>query len=204
MAPGDSEVDFVRRWLATVRSSASVELRNAFVIIRPHPRNADPWRDVNFEDLRLVVHPKEGAKMPLAAHEIDVFRQCLLACDAVVGINTTAMIEAAIFRKPVFTVRDPAFEHSQRQTLHFAYLPLELGGFVTQASTLAEHVAQLGELFAGRDFSSQACDRFVEQFVRPYGAHVSATSVLCDAIERMALRNGVPPVTVRLEHRAGA
>jgi hypothetical protein len=100
-----------------------------------------------------------------------------------VGINTTAMIEAAILRRPVFTVRDPAFDHSQKQTLHFAYLQ---GGCVTTAYTLPEHVAQLETFLAGGGPTLEAADRFVEQFVRPLGITKPATAHLCDAIERVA------------------
>jgi hypothetical protein len=204
MAPGDSEVDFVRRWLASVRSSASAALRDAFVIIRPHPSNDGPWKGADLGDPHVVVHPTQYTGIPLSEDEIGVFRECLTACDAVVGVNTTAMIEAAIFRKPVFSVRDAAFEHSQQQTLHFAYLPVETGGFVTQARTLAEHAAQLGDLFAGRGLSLDACERFVEQFVRPSGVHISATSVLCDAIERMAMQHLVSDASkARLQRQAG-
>jgi hypothetical protein len=191
MAPGDSEVDFVRRWLAAIRSSATADLRDAFVVIRPHPSNDVPWQDADLGDPHAVVHPKQYTGMPLTSDEVEVFRECLVACDAVVGINTTAMIEAAIFRKPVFTVQDAAFKHSQQETLHFPYLSLDAGGFVTQAHTLAEHAAQLGALFAGLGPSVAACERFVEQFVRPFGAHISATSLLCDAIECMATPHAV-------------
>src|SRR3712207_6916201 len=38
---------------------------------------------------------------------------------AVVGVNTTAMIEAAIVGRPVLTVLDDAFALTQRGTLHF-------------------------------------------------------------------------------------
>ena len=51
---------------------------------------------------------------------------------AVVGINTTAMIEAAIVGKSVLTVLAPEF--AQESTLHFHYLLEENGGFLHVAS----------------------------------------------------------------------
>ena len=37
MAPNDSEEQFVRRWLAALRESTSPAVREAFVLVRPHP-----------------------------------------------------------------------------------------------------------------------------------------------------------------------
>ena len=66
---------------------------------------------------------------------------------AVVGINTTAMIEAAIVGKSVLTVLSPEF--AQESTLHFDYLLEENGGFLHVAGSLDEHVAQLAQVLAG-------------------------------------------------------
>ena len=193
MAPGDSEVQFVRRWLPAVRASADVRLRDAFVIVRPHPSNTKQWENVDLGDPQTVVHPKAYSGIPLTDEEVDTFRYSLLASDAVVGINTTAMIEAAILRRPVLAVRDAAFEHSQQQTLHFAYLSNDQTGCVITADGLPEHVAQLEAILADNRPALAAADRFVERFVRPLGIGQAATAHLCDAIERVAGRRGAVP-----------
>lgn len=208
MAPGDSEVRFVRRWLAALRASAAVRLRDAFVVVRPHPGNSEQWQNVDLGDSQAIVYPGSYSGMPLSDDEIDTFRQSLLASSAVVGINTTAMIEAAILRKPVFSVRDPAFDHSQQQTLHFAYLSKDEGGCAAVADSLPEHVGQLEAVLTGR-VDLDVVDRFVERFVRPLGMTTSATTHLCDAIERVALRHQVvhpasSPVGADGEHVAVA
>lgn len=190
MAPGTSEVDFVVRWLAALRASTNPAVRNAFVIVRPHPGNTEQWRDVDVRDPQCVIHPRDYSGMPLSDGEIETFRHSLLASSAVVGVNTTAMIEAAILRKPVFSVRDPAFEHSQQQTLHFAYLSRDAGGCVALADSLPEHVAQLEAAVTDNGADLDAADRFVARFVRPLGMKVPATTHLCDAIERIAIPVG--------------
>ena len=183
MAPHDSEVVFVRRWLAAIRASAEAEVREAFVVVRPHPGNTAPWRGIDLRDSGAVIHPRTYPNFPLTESDIETFRCSLAASAAVIGVNTTAMIEAAILRRPVLTVRDPAFTHSQRQTLHFAYLEQRHGGFAITADFLAEHVAQLERIVtAGAD--AAAGDQFVERFVRPLGMHRSATMHVCDTIER--------------------
>ena len=193
MAPGNSEVEFVRRWLSALRGSTNGELRTAFVIVRPHPSNTAQWESVDLGDPHAAVYPKNYSGNPLSDAEVDTLRHSLLASSAVVGINTTAMIEAAILRRPVFSVRDAAFDHSQQQTLHFAYLSKEQGGFVLTARTLAQHVGQLEAALVGGDAALEATDRFVERFVRPLGIRASATAHLCDAIERIARSHGAVP-----------
>ncbi|MEQ1573841.1 MAG: hypothetical protein ABL993_06295 [Vicinamibacterales bacterium] len=184
MAPGDSEPQFARRWLRALRASANAELSGAFVIVRPHPGNTEPWQQVDLGDPGAAVHPMTYSGMPLGDPEIETFRQSLLASDAVVGINTTAMIEAAILRKPVFSIRDVAFEHSQQQTLHFGYLSDDREGFVATANSMPEHVVELERLFTHGP-NLEAADRFVGRFVRPLGMGQPATGQLCDVIERM-------------------
>ncbi len=190
MAPGSSEAEFVRRWLAALRASTTAEVRNAFVIVRPHPGNTDQWRDVALRDRLAMVYPRHYSGMPLSDAEVDAFRQSLVASCAVVGVNTTAMIEAAILRKPVLSVRDRAFDHSQRQTLHFAYVSNDETGFVVTAESLTEHVAQLESILADDTAAVAAADRFTTRFVRPLGMTVPATTHLCDAIERIAIAVG--------------
>jgi hypothetical protein len=140
---------------------------------------------VDLGDPQAIIHPRTYAGFPLSETDIETFRCSLAASTAVIGVNTTAMIEAAILRKPVLTVRDAAFAHSQQQTLHFAYLAKDHGGFALTADTLSEHVAQLEHLFThGADL--ELADRFVGRFVRPLGMQRPATAHLCDAIERLA------------------
>jgi len=191
MAPGDSEVQFARRWIAALRTSNAAHLREAFVIIRPHPGNTEPWQQADLGDPHAVVHPMSYASGVLMSDaDIETFRYSLLASSAVVGINTSAMIEAAVLRRPVFSVRDPAFAHSQQQTLHFGYLSEAAGGFTVVADDVAEHVRQLERLFAEGEPDLRQSDAFVARFVRPLGMTTDANTHLCDALERVATARG--------------
>ena len=198
MAPGDSEPKFVQRWLAALRASSCADVRNGFVIIRPHPTNIEPWRDVDFGDRNVVVYPTSYAdSILLSESDVDTFWHSLLVSIGVVGINTTAMIEAAIVRRPVFSVRDAAFEHSQQQTLHFAYLSAAHGGCTVVSDDLTEHVSQIEQLFSGTKPDLAAADEFVRRFVRPLGMSTRATTHLCDAIERVVPTRGPDTMPAR-------
>lgn len=186
MAPGDSEPNFVRRWLDAVRSSSSPSVRNAFVIVRPHPTNTSPWQQVALASANATVHPAEYSGIPLTDAEVETFRQSMLASHVVVGINTTAMIEAAILGRPVLTIRDREFSHSQEQTLHFAHLRADAGGCALVASDLQAHLQQLDQVLRDPSGCLDASSRFVRSFVRPHGLSGRAADVLCDAIQRCA------------------
>ena len=62
-----------------------------------------------------------------------------------VGINTTALIEASILHRPVLTLVDDSFQ-TQERTLHFAYIAANNGdGLVTVARSWDEHLDQIAD-----------------------------------------------------------
>jgi hypothetical protein len=110
---------------------------------------------------------------------------------AVVGLNTSAMIEAAIVGRPVLTVLDPEYERVQQGTLHFRYLLEVGGGLLTVARTLDEHAAQLERAIVDGDDGRSR--RFVAEFVRPHGLDVVATPLFVDEVERFAAGSAPAP-----------
>jgi hypothetical protein len=103
---------------------------------------------------------------------------------AVVGLNTSALVESAIVDRPVFTVLMPEFRDSQEGTFHFHYLLDAADGFLNVSRSLDEHVGQLAGLLSGGAVRSNR--RFVEHFIRPRGATVAATGIFADAVEEIA------------------
>src|SRR4029079_12209064 len=75
---------------------------------------------------------------------------------AVVGINTSALIEAGIVGRPVFTVLDDEYRSSQDGTLHFRYLVEVSGGLLQVAETLPEHVQQVNIALVEGDHAETA------------------------------------------------
>src|SRR4029079_9670777 len=94
---------------------------------------------------------------------------------AVVGVNTTAMIEAAIVGRTVHAVLADEFQDTQGGTLHFRYLLSENGGFLRVAGSLQDQAQQVAETVQSPEIGRDACARFVERFVRPHGKDVPAT-----------------------------
>jgi FkbM family methyltransferase len=196
------ELAFVRAWLAAIRGSAG-SLRDCNVIVRPHPDiellgDEDESQEIRFPSIRgakgFVSRPFDDPRA-IVLKTSDRARQglfeCLFHSAAVVGLNTSAELEAAIVGRPVYTViaGDEAAD-GQSSTLHFHYLLEEQGGCVRRAADLSEHAAQLqAELDSPRD--SADIRRFAGEFLRPHGIDRPVAAVLADAIEQ-TVQSGVP------------
>jgi hypothetical protein len=182
----DAEVAFVRRWIEEVRGSGSALLRDANILVRPHPYNCEAWETDPLRDLPgVAVYPGRGYS-PITAEARADFFDSLSHAGAVVGINTSAMIEAAIVGKPVCSILAPEFAGTQEGTIHFRHLLPEHGGFLRIAATLQEHVVQLADRMANPEGSRAETERFIASFIRPRGIEHAATPAFVDALETLA------------------
>jgi len=177
----NEEPQFIERWVAALRTSGDPRLREMNVIVRPHPNVRNRPRDFGYDN--IAVWPPEGA-YPVAERAREDFVDTLTHCSAVVGMNTTAMIEAACLGKSVMTVLVPEF--AQETTLHFHYLLAENGGFLHVAENLEEHVRQLSSVLDEDAEGQELRRRFVESFVRPKGLDRPAAPIAAEAIEELA------------------
>jgi hypothetical protein len=167
------EVDFVSDWLGALRAAG----RTDPVLVRPHPQNAAQWEGVDLSGHGPVaIWPQHGAQ-PDEGDARAAFYDSLVHSTAVVGVNTSALIEAAIVGRRVFTILDPRFAETQDGTLHFDHLR----GFLRVARTFDEHLRQLDE-----PDDPERTRAFVESFVRPRGLDRPATHVLADELEALA------------------
>jgi hypothetical protein len=183
-----SEAEFVADWLAALRASDDATLRDAGVLVRPHPKRGDQWRDIDFSGFGdVVVWPREGEMVVDQEAKAD-FHDSIHHSAAVVGINTSAMIEAGIVGRPVHTVLEPRFWSSQEGTLHFRYLREVGGGLLRVGRDMDEHLRLLaGSLHTNGRPDAQA-EAFVREFIRPHGVDAAATPRFLDAVEEAAAR----------------
>ena len=179
--PGSpAEAEFVRRWVQSLRDSTHEELRSAAVLVRPHPARMGEWETVDLSPLEHVT--LYGSNPVDDASKNDYF-ESLFYCSAVVGMNTSAFLEAAVVDRPVHTILLPEFHENQEGTLHFHYL-FTVGGGVLRASRGFEaHHEQL--VASLRRFPDQpgTNPQFVREFIRPHGLDTSATPIFCDAVD---------------------
>ena len=179
-----SEAEFVRRWVGAVRQSGDARLRDAGILVRPHPKRGFEWDQVSLEGFaNTALWPPRGAAPFDAPTKSDYF-DSMYHSAAAVGLNTSALIEAGIVGRAVHTILLPEFYENQEGTLHFRYL-LD-GGLLRVARDVDTHLTQLAQSLAAADPAVHHNRAFVERFVRPRGLESPATPAFTDAVERIA------------------
>jgi hypothetical protein len=179
------ETGFVREWVRRLRESGDPRLAEVAVLVRPHPLNAEAWAEFDPQDDLVAVWPRGGA-FPTDEAARAAFFDSLHHATAVVGVNTSALIEAAIAGTPVFTLAGGRFRETQEGTLHFAYVADERDGVLVVARDWDEHLRQLGEALERPDLHRERLERFLLRFVRPHGLDVAAAPLAADALEELA------------------
>jgi hypothetical protein len=186
------EAEFVQRWVRSLRESAHPELRSAAILVRPHPARMDEWKSIElsaFDNVALY-----GSNPQDAVAKEDYF-ESLFYSHAVVGLNTSAFLEASVVGRPVHSILTPEFAENQQGTLHFHYL-LNVGGGVLQTSrTFEEHHAQIVRSMQHPYDRTATIQQFVREFVRPHGLATPATPVFCDAVDALLRAPAPQPET---------
>ena len=85
---------------------------------------------------------------------------------AVVGLNTSALVEAAIVDRPVFTILLPEFRENQEGTFHFHHL-LTVGRRVPHVLAFARRARRAAGSAVSAARTVAPNRPFVEQFIRP-------------------------------------
>ncbi len=183
LTPDPHESKFIRRWAEAIRRCSHPSLRDASLLIRPHPERWSGWKGVDWPDLAPVLIAGENPVIPTAKSD---YFDALSYSTAVIGVVTSAFLEAAIAGRPVLTVTLPEFRKHQEGMLHFRYLLDIEGGLLKVAGTLDEHVRQLEAIFNGDATHALQQERFLRAFVRPFGLDNEATPRFVDMVETLA------------------
>lgn len=179
------ETSFAREWLRRVREHP--RLGEAAVILRPHPQNVVGWDVLDVDEPgKTVVWPRAG-EAPTSERQKTEYFDTLFHSSAMVGINTTALIEASILHRPVLTLVDDSFQ-TQEGTLHFAYIAANNGdGLVTVARSWDEHLDQIADAIDEPEAYRRRIEGFLSSFVRPLGLNVPAAPAAVAAVEQAAV-----------------
>lgn len=195
------EVDFVRRWITAIRASDDERLRTAGLLVRPHPQNARQWQGVDLEREfgNVALHPRAGVN-PIGGTARGDYFDSMYHAEAVVGVNTSGMIESGIVGRPVFTIQADEFAATQEGTLHFQHLKNVEGGLLHVAGSFDIHVAALAQGLADPSGRQRALG-FVKAFIRPHGLDVAATPRVVEALEALAATRAPAPVRIPIGAR---
>lgn len=195
IASSKTEIPYFTRWITQLRKSDDPRIREANVVIRPHPKREDQWDDVELSQwgTNLVVHPKRG-HLPNDQSSKQVFFDSLFHADVVIGLNTSAMIEAGIIGRPVMTVLEKVYHGGQEGMQHFQYLLRVGGGLLVQTRIWRKHVAQLRDLLDDPERARARARKFTRTFVRPRGLDQTVAPLFADIVLEVA---GMPPARKR-------
>lgn len=183
IAPNEGE--FAADWLAAVRGSTDPVVARSNIVIRAHPRNFEAWQrdvigdwphNVTFQDPNSISFYDEQDLFDTIHH-----------ADACFGINTSALLEASLQRKPILTIRDPKVAAGQEGTPHFAYLTSVGGGVFYLSDLFQDHLADLGKcLRRPVGEPDERADRFTKAFLDPPHGNAECTDDLVAAIDKTA------------------
>jgi hypothetical protein len=180
------EAHFLPTWVRRVRTERP-ELSDIGVLVRPHPQHVQQW-ELAPPDLEAVtVWPPAGAD-PVDRDSRSEYYDSIYHAAAVVGVNTSALIESAIVGRTVHTLLADDFAATTTGTLHFSHLTRAGGGMLRVADSYAEHARQLADALTARCDPDGGNREFLEEFVRPHGCDQPAAPRLADAIEGVAGR----------------
>ena len=180
------ESPFVLRWARHLRESGHPVLRECGILIRPHFKRGDEWAGINFGGLENIACWPPAGQVPVDARSKTDYFDSLYHAAAVVGLNTSAMVEAAIVGRPVLTVLLPEFRDNQEGTVHFHYLLDGADALLRATRSVEEHVLEVATLLEGGDPDPDRSARFVRRFVRPGPQDVAATTRFVEVLEAIA------------------
>ena len=173
------ETHFVRKFASALL--ANEKTRNCSIVLRPHPTNAGIWEDFAMDN--VIIWPR-GGDLPDTPQSLQAYYDMLYHSAAVIGVNTSAFLEAAIVDKPCLTIMNDYYQHTQAHLGHFRHLLA--GDFIEIANSFSEAAELLDEIIDGEDRKIDNRRQFVEQFIRPLGLHESASRIMADVIEAIA------------------
>jgi hypothetical protein len=177
------EPGIFQRWASQLRRSKDPRLRDVPILLRPHPSRTAEWSGNEWQSIGHVVM-FGGA--PVDDQRREDYFESLFYSAAVVGITTSAFLDAAAVGRPVMSFYADELVPEHEASLHFQYLSDREHGLLTMADSLEEHERQLGHVLDGPPADLMHRQRrFVEHFLRPRGIDIPATSIVADALERL-------------------
>jgi hypothetical protein len=151
------------------------------LVVRPHPRNAVIWG--GHTGTALTVWP-QGGRWPDSPEARQDYFDSLYHAAAVIGVNTSAFLDAACVDRPCVTILSERYRKTQSEIGHFRHLT---DARFIETAARPEDAAGLIEAILG-DADERASERseFVRSFIRPRGLDQPASRVAARAVRALA------------------
>lgn len=176
----DLDVEFIKALISHFEQVE--EGKRPSIVIRPHPYA--PFDMTTFENNWVKVFPKQGGRPDMDDTRQEYFNTLHYSA-AVIGINTTGFLDAAIVDKPCITLMDDQMRYGQGA--HFNYL-ID-ADYIEVAQERSETFGIIDGILNGVDAKMENRRRFVHQFIRPVGMDIPASEVMAGAILAVGRRS---------------
>lgn len=171
-------------WRA-LNNSEDDALKRAQIIVRPHPGNSKIFKNISRSN--MIVLPQFGV-LPSSEDSLQLFYDSLFhsAC-AVVGVITSAIIDAMIAGKPGAAILTDEYRVNQAEVKHFQHL-VEADA-VEWVRGPEDFPMVLRKILDGNDDHRAQREAFIKRFIRPLGLEQSAGDVAAEEIEKISVNN---------------
>ena len=134
------------------------EVLDIDIVARPHPANKR-----HFKDLPVTVFP-ENPKLPETYWEKKELYNSIYHSEFVIGVNTSAMIDAIMIGKPCIALMSKEYEDTQENATHFKHMKNAM-----YISPLEDVECLARRILNGYDNMEAAREKFVKDYIHPYG-----------------------------------
>jgi hypothetical protein len=160
-------------------------------LIRPHPSNFKHYEKILNQDILMYPKPPFNFELgvPETREDVYYFYKSMKESSFVLGVNTSAMIEAVINNSPVISFMHPKYKKTQEQAVHFKHLIQSESiyivdnekDFIIKARSIVQNEA-LERIEKRKEF--------VQSFIRPLGLKDSAGYIQAHAIHEEIQKQG--------------
>jgi hypothetical protein len=173
----DTEPRLVLRLAESLAANATTS--GCVLVARPHPLNLKPWTKMKRLPANVRLFP-DRSELPDDPQSVDNYCHSMHFARAVVGLNTSAFLEACVLDRPVISLSGLEDRRNQVRFGHFRHLVN--GRFLLTPGTLEAAAQMLGAIVAGEDRQREARRAFVASFIRPAGLGREASAVMLSGI----------------------
>ncbi len=179
--------------LPALRSHWDPEIATSNLIVRHHPTNPLTTSKIGsaFAKYGVVEDPLAGEPV-IDDRTRTHYRTLLTHADAVIGVNTSALLEAAIVGTPAIPLAARKLSATQQAAPHFQML-VEAGLFQAPRSIYGA-LDRLSEAIANPLQTQTKLSEFVSSFIDPPSEYTSATVAVSQALAHTQLAAEQPRV----------
>jgi len=184
--------------LQAIRRSEDPALDGLQIVFKPHPANLRPIP--RLDEAGIAVYQRERGR-PDTADAIAEFRDILHHAVAVMGVNTTGMLDAVLCDRPCIALAAKKYRQTQADTPHFQRMQ-ESKALLT-AGSVRVAIEMLSRIMAGDQRSASARRRFAATYARPRGLGSDAGLAAAIAIELAAQSRNANEIDKAIDRELG-